>query len=328
MSKVEDKISVVESQLGLCVTSSASYYTYGNIPYKRFTGAKKNYAKDVRYDDVIGLVDTTILGGGERGMLLTLEGVYVKEMLTEPIYCSYENIEHLVLPSDTYYKLQNLCTMLMELNAVEIRKEEDFWGNMLNVAGTIISDAIKTYQDTLENQESIDDDIGDEYVIEQLKNGIDTIKGIKTKFTELLVDYDDFEKNEDVCARIFEIMMQSILYSAELETCRFLFEEHNNEWEDEWNKFNECKEPMDEVLAEFESDGVETLTSIFSSFSEKMNSIINTLINDGYGNNMNHPDWDILYEKSQDAVRAVRKKLIRVINIIDEILEFANDEES
>lgn len=44
MSKKNERIRIVQNKLGQCLASgsTAQYFTYGNIPQKRFDGARKN----------------------------------------------------------------------------------------------------------------------------------------------------------------------------------------------------------------------------------------------------------------------------------------------
>ena len=58
----------------------ARIYFAPNIPLKKLSAALGNYAGDVRPEDVLVLVDTTVFGGSKEGMLLTETALRVKEI--------------------------------------------------------------------------------------------------------------------------------------------------------------------------------------------------------------------------------------------------------
>ena len=55
------------------------YFT-PNIPLKKLSAAMANYAGDVRPEDVLVLMDTTVFGGSKEGMLLTEMALRLKEI--------------------------------------------------------------------------------------------------------------------------------------------------------------------------------------------------------------------------------------------------------
>jgi len=55
-----------------------------NIPQKKLFGAIKSYAKDVRPEEVIILVDDTVFGGAKEGVLATNNAIYSKELFESP----------------------------------------------------------------------------------------------------------------------------------------------------------------------------------------------------------------------------------------------------
>ena len=69
-----------------------------------------------------------------------------------------------------------------------------------------------------------------------------------------------------------------------------------------------------------DKDGAEKLTRTFKRFHTKMNTIYDELTasaDDPDG----EVDWEGLYERSQNAILTVRKKLSIVISIINEAME-------
>uniref|UniRef100_UPI004055E8C5 hypothetical protein n=1 Tax=Acetatifactor sp. TaxID=1872090 RepID=UPI004055E8C5 len=114
----KDKIfNIVKEELPGCVkTGSAVCHLKGNIPCGALQGAIRTYASSVEPDDVVALIDTTIFGGGERGMLLTYDSIYYKGMLCEPTSSSYYLHELFDAPEDVYFSAYNISRMLSKLS--------------------------------------------------------------------------------------------------------------------------------------------------------------------------------------------------------------------
>jgi len=53
----------------------------GSIPAKKLENALKHYAKDVVENEVLALFDDTVFGSAKDGMLVTLDGLYARNML-------------------------------------------------------------------------------------------------------------------------------------------------------------------------------------------------------------------------------------------------------
>ena len=51
--------------------------------------ARNYYDPDVREEDVIGFFDETLLGSGVRGILFCSEGMFVREIWSDPIFIPY-----------------------------------------------------------------------------------------------------------------------------------------------------------------------------------------------------------------------------------------------
>lgn len=73
MTKREKKIQVVKQMLSSCVNSGTSAFSFGNIPRNRFEGAKKSYAYDAKYDEVLALIDSENPRAAFVGMRLSQE---------------------------------------------------------------------------------------------------------------------------------------------------------------------------------------------------------------------------------------------------------------
>jgi hypothetical protein len=72
-----------------CFLNFNKIYAHPNIPGKKLAGAISSYAKNVEPSEVLILIDNTVLGGAEDGVLVTRDAIYAKQ--------SFENAKFLPL---------------------------------------------------------------------------------------------------------------------------------------------------------------------------------------------------------------------------------------
>lgn len=73
------------------------FYFYETIPEKKLKKALNSYAKGVKPETVIGLIDTTLFGGADEGMLFTTAGVYYDQNLCHKFHINYADINEIVI---------------------------------------------------------------------------------------------------------------------------------------------------------------------------------------------------------------------------------------
>ena len=73
--------------------STINAYYIENIPMKKLNNAISSYGKDVKQENILALLDITILGTGKEGFLFTTEGVHFKESFNEANYISFKEID-------------------------------------------------------------------------------------------------------------------------------------------------------------------------------------------------------------------------------------------
>lgn len=118
MTIEERRIHLICNYIGGCVNGASDIYRYGIMPSKVISGARETYANYSSDETVICIVDTTIFGGGQRGMLFTDKKVYYRGMFGSPMIWSYSNISLQFtdeLPNDTYFNRNNLKKLLAYL---------------------------------------------------------------------------------------------------------------------------------------------------------------------------------------------------------------------
>ncbi len=73
--------------------STINAYYIENIPMKKLNNAISSYGKDVKKENILALLDITILGTGKEGFLFTTEGIHFKESFNEANYISFKEID-------------------------------------------------------------------------------------------------------------------------------------------------------------------------------------------------------------------------------------------
>lgn len=151
MGKFEMKANVVKQFLAN-VAGSYSSYTYGKIPSALAQNACKTYAGAVRFQNILGLIDTSILGDGKKGMLFTDHAVYYNNgFFNNPKKISYQEIyETSKISSEVFYPsynsqaLKELLSLLAQIEGGEAgglkrfsRKIASLNNQMSNVEGTV-----------------------------------------------------------------------------------------------------------------------------------------------------------------------------------------------
>ena len=71
---------------------SFDFYVGENIPDKKLTKAINSYAQNILKSTVIGLLDLTIFGSCDEGIIFTTTGFHYREILTDPIHVKYADI--------------------------------------------------------------------------------------------------------------------------------------------------------------------------------------------------------------------------------------------
>ena len=336
MNRDAELIEIIRTRLKNCVISGAEYYTYGSIPQKKYAGAVRSYAPGVSYDDVLGLVDTTVFGGGERGMLLTREGIYLKEIMTNPVYCDYRTCPQMPLPGNTFFDTDQLFLMFMELSDVVSRAEDEEFAASMGVSAET--------EEEKESESLLDSVIHEfgrifserrkeehEELIEQVEVLRSAVKELRDSFQEFLTDYDDFETYQEIFEKISVITLMSCVCDRDKEACIDMTETYDESWDGLMELIASMEDTLDDILEDCDTEGAEPLTRTFKRFRAKMNTIFDELKNvlDGLEEDdveIEDYDWEGLYERSQKAVVTVRKKLSVVINVLNETLEEEYDD--
>lgn len=70
-------------------------YFAPRIPARKLSAARGNYAADIKDEDVVALFDTTVFGGAKEGIVLTEEGMRIKELMSATTELPWADIRSL-----------------------------------------------------------------------------------------------------------------------------------------------------------------------------------------------------------------------------------------
>lgn len=122
MTVEERRIYLICNYIDECIDGTCSIYKCGNIPARVISGARETYAYYSDDETVICVVDTTVFGGGQRGMVFTDKNVYYRGMFENPVNWNYFDITLQFsdeLPNDVYFNRKNLKKLMAYLFDME-----------------------------------------------------------------------------------------------------------------------------------------------------------------------------------------------------------------
>lgn len=331
MSKENERIRIVENKLGRCLAngSTAQYFTYGNIPKKRFEGAKRKYASSAEYNDVLGLIDTTIFGGGERGMLITHHGIYYKGILENPVFYKYSDLLDFSLKDEVYFSSAGLEDMLQDLYNLENSYTNSdnsnnggFFNNLLDMAGSFVDAAFEEYKKNKTEEE---------YQLEQdIVNMLDDykmyLKDIIKTLNEFPLSYYEFEENDEVLEAIYRISAVACLCSNDISWYEEIADTENNNYIEEFKNVKKLIDDIDDVLGTVYAEYTNNISLNFAykQFASRISNVYDD-ITESYEND--DIDLEELYNKCQKAIKELKKKLKNLISLINESIESFYDDE-
>lgn len=137
--KRDRKIEAIRKYIGN-VGGSWPAYSYGEIPEQNAINACNSYAGAVEYQNILGLIDTTIWGNGKKGMIFTEYKIYFDNGMFESRgSISYKEINDSgVIPGEVFgasYNGEALKELLSILASIEGENYHDTvneWENTID----------------------------------------------------------------------------------------------------------------------------------------------------------------------------------------------------
>lgn len=328
MTKEDERIRIVQDKLGQCLASgsTAQHFTYGNIPQNRFDGARRKYASNAEYDDVLGLIDTTIFGGGERGMLITQYGIYYKGILESPVFYEYSDLVDFSLPDDVYFSSAGLKDMLQDLYNLENNYTNSsnggFLNNLLDVADSFIGTALEEYQkNKAEEEYQLEQDVLN--ILDDYKAYLkDTIKTLN----EFTLDYYEFEEIDEVLEIIYRIFAIACIFSNDISWYEEIADTEDNNYIEGFNNTKELIDDIDDALSTIYAEYTNNISLNFAyrQFASRISNVYDDIAELCEDDDI---DLEELYNKCQKAIKELKKKLKNLISLINEAIESFYDDE-
>ncbi|SHN72595.1 hypothetical protein [Desulfovibrio litoralis] len=78
-------------------------FFFPNIPKEKLLNATKTYATRISSNDVLILLDDTLMGGAKEGMVLTRDSVFFHELLTDPVVFKMKDIDSVFAKDKSLY---------------------------------------------------------------------------------------------------------------------------------------------------------------------------------------------------------------------------------
>ncbi|MDI1269480.1 MAG: J domain-containing protein [Polaromonas sp.] len=83
-------------------TSSRAYFA-PNIPTKKLNGALQSYGVGLHPSEVLLVIDTTVFGGAKEGMLVTEQGLRVKELASSCSSIKWQQVQQIEVNGSDFY---------------------------------------------------------------------------------------------------------------------------------------------------------------------------------------------------------------------------------
>lgn len=305
MDKREAMIEYLSDNLFLMINSdNVSYYTYGEIPGACISGAIRKYAP-VSPDDILALIDTTILGGGGQGMVFTEEGVWIKEMFSPPVFRDYWGFGDEAYINSVDYSLSGF---------------EMIMSGMFDIIGRCMMENLEEMNEALdeasENLENAIKQIHEEEIekIYDIQCEIDTLNETFSEYNNKYLDTEDLDK-------IYEYIGFNVISIYAIVNVNYLIEGMENagmseieldELEEEAlssiQETHELFNDIDKVFREYKNNGFDINIPHLVHFFEKSANYIYNITNSD--------DEDISLLEKYTYIKDEVEKICNKLNIV------------
>ena len=103
-----------------------------NIPEKKLNNAITKYAQNISKDDVIALIDDTVFGSANDGILATKNSIIIHEAFSKPYLILYSDIKSLYCDENKIYINNRMVTKLIVPGKYDIEKFCQFINKIIN----------------------------------------------------------------------------------------------------------------------------------------------------------------------------------------------------
>lgn len=118
---------------------TSKIFCKGHIPEKKMANVLGSYAKNIKREDILILVDDTVFGGAKDGLILARQGLFLNKPFEDPLFLAIAGIDKIssegrnIFVNDTQAtrldiidkkSFQNLCSLLFEMVSI-LRSENN-----------------------------------------------------------------------------------------------------------------------------------------------------------------------------------------------------------
>jgi len=150
MSKRDKKIEVIKKYIR-SAAKNWDAYSYGSIPKMQAVNACHSYAGAISPEDILGLIDITVLGNGKKGIVFTEKKIYFDNgIMGSKGARSYKQMfESGQMPRELFDSAYNVAALREMLN------------ELINIEGQSLQNDIKGVGDTIDSLTQGINDISD-----------------------------------------------------------------------------------------------------------------------------------------------------------------------
>lgn len=210
---IDNTLPVVSDETSMIIGNNAEYilkllheasisrtYFKGNIPDKKLLNAVQFIAGDIKFDDVLAIIDDTIFGSAKDGAVFTNNSIYLKNTDIDQMEIKIDGVKNVSLVKNIVNKLDNKTkkVMILEFDGVNgaVKLQTDVGSTMdiltviakLLSGGEVTGPEVNQIEQTISQQEAEDD--------EGLTGLIRTASKIVGGYKEFMGDEEHDKSNE------------------------------------------------------------------------------------------------------------------------------------
>lgn len=77
MKQKEKRLEIIKESISKCIIGNKFKYYVEYIPRDIYNNARKRYASDIEYKDILAIIDTSNKKNGSSGIIITVKGIYL-----------------------------------------------------------------------------------------------------------------------------------------------------------------------------------------------------------------------------------------------------------
>ena len=193
------------------------------------------------------------------------------------------------------------------------------WGGLLDLAGGFVEIAAQSAIDSYNRKKEEEEYLQEKELLKVVCESKDILQETNRQLRSLEADFDDLDE-EEVNDIFITMYVYACIYNSDENWLKEIGINITDDYSDLLEKYSEVTEVIDSMQDELDRKSL--LSTAFEKFHFTVRNIYDAL------NDFDEDD-DIkeLYEKGQDAIKSLRKKIKKIISCVnDEIEEYYYDD--